>query len=421
MKKTSIFLASMVFLNAQTIHQLFDAVKNLPETKIDNLKVKETKIAKKTVTSSLYPQINLFGNAEHYNSFMSIRPLTPTESAKLTMLNKSIPFSQNIIRVGFDFSMPLFIKSIYDNKEKMSHLINATKYKAKLNLLQREATLVVLLSNYNYLTALKEALLTQKRSIQKTIEAIKVGVEVGRIPEFKLLRLKDAVNQIDINVNQVETNIAKTKSQIYALTKEKLKSPINFEAYEAKAGEYLAVKPIKENIIASKLDVKSKKDEFVPKVMFKINANRGFGWAYNTKDPVALNTASAGIYISWNVFNKKNSSEIEKSKVAYMQNRLELQKTLKDLDAQVQEIDKSLEIIKKSLISAKKSVEIKKELLKSAKVAFKLGTMTVDEYLTYEDDLAKAKANLASLIANKKSLIAQKALIYGNNFKKVFK
>jgi len=47
MKKTSIFLASMVFLNAQTIHQLFDAVKNLPETKIDNLKVKETKIAKR--------------------------------------------------------------------------------------------------------------------------------------------------------------------------------------------------------------------------------------------------------------------------------------------------------------------------------------------------------------------------------------
>jgi hypothetical protein len=47
--------------------------------------------------------------------------------------------------------------------------------------------------------------------------------------------------------------------------------------------------------------------------------------------------------------------------------------------------------------------------------------MTVDEYLKYEDDLAKAKATLANLIASKNSLIAQKALIYGNNFKKVFK
>ena len=66
-------------------------------------------------------------------------------------------------------------------------------------------------------------------------------------------------------------------------------------------------------------------------------------------------------------------------------------------------------------------MKLKKELLKGAKVAFRLNRMSVDEYLQYEDDLAKTKADLASLIANENTLKANKALIYGENLKKVFK
>ena len=47
--------------------------------------------------------------------------------------------------------------------------------------------------------------------------------------------------------------------------------------------------------------------------------------------------------------------------------------------------------------------------------------MSVDDYLKYEDNLAKAKADLANLIANKNMLKANKAFIYGKNLKKVFK
>ncbi|WP_456488472.1 TolC family protein [Caminibacter pacificus] len=420
MKKLSLVLIA-ASLYAADIGTLFDAIKKQPETKIDNLQVKNAKIAKKSVINSLYPTVNLFSSAEHYNSPFSLRPVTPTQSAYLLKTNASIPFSQNIIRVGFDVSMPLFIKTIYDNKEKMSHIINAAKYKAKLNLLQRESMLVIYLSNLNYLYSLKKALLVQKNSIQESIKAIEVGVKVGRIPEFKLLRLKDAVNQIDIKINDIDSKIADTNSKIYTLTKIHLKKPINFQTSSVKKEEFLAVKPIKENIKASLLDIKAKKDDFLPKVFFKISANRGFGWAYNTKDSVALNTASAGIYINWNIFNKKRNSEVQKAKIEYMNSKLTLQKTIKELTSQIEKIDKTLKIVNRSLSLAKKSVKIKEELLKSAKVAFKLGTMTVDEYLNYENDLALAKANVANLKATKNSLIAQKAFIYGNNFKKVFK
>jgi len=420
MKKFAIFLTALT-LNAYNIHTLFDKIKEMPESKIDNLQIKKSKVLKKNIISSLYPQIDIFASAEHYNVPFSIRPLTPTESGVLIKTNAPIPFSKNILRIGFNVYVPLYIKSIYDNKEKMTHLINATKYQAKLNLLQRQSLLVISLSNLNYLYALKQALISQKNSINTTINAIKVGVELGRVPEFKLIRLKDAINQIKININNIDTNINKTKSQIYKLTKIKLKNPINFSAREVKDGEFFSLKPLKENLKASKIDIKAKKDNFYPKIFLKVTGNRGFGWAYNNDESVALNTFIAGIYVNWSIFNKKNSSEIEKSKIEYLKNSLTIQKTIKDLKAQIDEINQNLKIINKSINYQKKSISLKKELLHSAKVAFKLNTMTVDEYLTYEDELTKSKATLANLIATKNSLIAQKAMIFGKNFKKVFK
>ena len=136
---------------------------------------------------------------------------------------------------------------------------------------------------------------------------------------------------------------------------------------------------------------------------------------------MALNYASAGIYVSWDIFNKKNSSEIQKAKINQSKISLEIQKTINKLTSQIKYINNSLKEIKKELLNTKESISIKEELLKGAKVAFKLNRMSVDEYLKYEDDLAKQRANLANLIAFKNSLIAQKALIYGKNLKKVFK
>ena len=48
----------------------------------------------------------------------------------------------------------------------------------------------------------------------------------------------------------------------------------------------------------------------------KINANRAFAKAYNTGDLIAINSASAGININMEL-NRKNSAEIEKSKILY--------------------------------------------------------------------------------------------------------
>ncbi len=155
--------------------------------------------------------------------------------------------------------------------------------------------------------------------------------------------------------------------------------------------------------------------------MLQVKGYRAFANAYNNDEHLALNYASAGIYISWNIFNKKNNAEIEKAKIDKLKNALTIQKTIKDLNANVLKITASLKEIKKSISLAQNSIEIREELLKGAKAAFKLNRMTVDDYLKYEDNLAFAKANLANLIANKNSLIANLAFIYGNNLERIFK
>ena len=419
MKKTLItFLA--ISLNALNINTLFNTLEKQPETKLDNLQIKKTKNTKKSILSSLYPKINIFSSATHYSEDVSLVPLTPTESSILIKTNKSIPFSQNILKVGFNFSMPIFIKSIYENKKKLNFLIKASKYKQKLNLLKREATLVTLISNLNYLLQLKKALIAQKNSISTTLNAIQIGVKNGRIPEFKALRLKDEINQIKIKIYNLNSKIEDIKSQIFSLTKISINQEIKIKTFNIKEGDFFSLNPLKENIIAQQKDIDAKKANYYPKVFFKIDAYRAFAKAYNTNKNIAYNLASAGIYINLE-FDKKLSTEIEKSKLEYKKSILEYEKTKKELIAQITYINHSLKEIKKAISSQLNSIRLKKELLKSAKIAFKMNEMSVDEYLTYENNLLNAKANLYNLIATKNSLIAQKAMIYGKNLKKVFK
>jgi len=420
--KKALILSIALILNAGEITNLFEAIKKTPDTKLDNILIKETKTMKKEVNGNLFPKINIFASYEHFSSPANIKPMPPTVSAQISTQHKGFWFSQNIKKVGFVATMPLFVKEIYDTKNKISYLITANKYKAKLNLLKREALLVTLLSKLNYLYSLKNALKDKQNSISTTYQAIEVGVKSGRIPEFKALRLKDALNQIKIKLTQIDASIANVKSQIYSLTNINLKKPVKFEIVKnISKKEFLALKPLKEKIKADLYDIKAKKDKFLPSFIIKAQGYRAFANAYNNDDNLALNFASIGIYLNWNIFDKSNIAAIEKSKIEKLKDNLTIQKTLKDLNSEVMKIKASLKEVKKAIVLTQNSIAIKEELLKSAKEAFILNTMTVDEYLGYEDDLTAAKANLANLIATKNSLLANLAFIYGNNLERIFK
>jgi len=420
--KKALILSIALILNAGEITNLFEAIKKTPDTKLDNVMIKQTKIMKKEVTGSLFPKVNLFASYEHFSSPADVKPMPPTVAAQIGKDGNGYWWSNNIKKVGFIVTMPLFVKQIYDTKNKISHLISANQYKAKLNLLKREALLVTLVSKLNYLYALKQAIIQKRNSINTTYKAIEVGVKVGRIPAFKALRLKDALNQIKIKITQIDSLIADVQSQIYSLTQIKIQQPVNFEMIKnITKNSYLAIKPLKEKENADYYDIKANKDKFMPNFLLKAQGYRAFASAYNNDENLALNFASIGIYLNWNIFDKSNFAAIEQSKIERLKDNLTIQKTLKDLNAEVMKINKTLKEIKKAIVLTQNSIGIKEELLKGAKEAFKLNTMTVDEYLGYEDALADAKANLANLIATKNTLLANLAFIYGNNLERIFK
>ena len=419
--KKWLFLVAFTYLNATSITYLLDKIEDTPDYKIDRLSIEQMRANKSAIRGSLFPKVSLFGTAEKYNVPTSMKPLLPTDSGKLIQTNSSLPFSKSIYKIGFNITMPIFIKEIYDNKKKVEHLLRASVFQAKINLIKKQAMLVTYVSNLNYLYSLKSAIIKQKSSIKKSYNAIKVGVDVGRIPEFKLLRLKDAITQINLKISQINRNIIDIKSSIYKVTKVNLKSSIRVNSNRVPKGDFYALKPLKESLKANEYELKSKQDAFLPKVNLKVVGSRSFGEAYNTNDNITTNMASAGLYVNWDILNKKANGDIQKAKVSRLKSQLEIEKTKKDLSADIKKINQTINEIYKEIHYIKSSIKIKKELLNGAKVAFRVDRMSVDEYLQYEDDLAKTRADLANLYALKNSYKAQKGLIYGINLKRIFK
>jgi outer membrane protein TolC len=422
MKKLLLIPLVEIGLHATTLSQLFDAIKKAPESRINDVMTKNMKVNKEAVKSSLFPKISINASIEHYNRDMSLVPLTPTESKIEQMHKNSLPFGQNIAKIGVGLSMPIFVKEIYENHKKMSYLLNAMKEKSKIDLLKRDALLIGLLSNFTYLEDLKKALKAKQFSIKETIKSIQKGVKAGAIPEFNLIRLQDALTQIDIKIGDIETKINSIKSEIYKLTNIVVDYPINFTFTKYQKDNFISLKPIKSTIEADEKSIDAKKSaRWYPKLFLKANVIKGYIKSYNTDNIDERNIANIGLYLRWNVFDKVANKDIQKAKIALIKDKLNLIKTEKDLIAQANKLTYDLVLIQKKLTSAKKSLKFKQELLKSAKVAFRNQSMTVDEYLTYETDLANIKATISSLNAKKKETIANLTFIYGNNFKLVFK
>jgi len=422
MKKLLLIPVVGIGLQATTLSQLFDAVKNAPESQINNVVMKNMKINKEMVKSSLFPKITLNASIEHYNRNMSLVPLTPTESAKESKVGNSLPFGQNIGKIGVGLSMPIFVKEIYENQKKMSDLLEAVKLKSKIDLLKRDALLIGLLSNFNYLEHLKTALKEKNFSIKQTIKSIQVGVNAGAIPEFNLIRLQDALTQIDIKIGDIETKINSIKSELYKLTNIVIDYPMKISFSNYQKDDFMALKPIEWSIKADEKNLDAKKSaRWYPKVFLKANITKGYVKSYNTNDIDERNIADVGLYLQWNIFDKVANKDVQKAKITLIKDKLNLTKNEKDLTAEANKLTYNLVLIKKEITSAKKSIKLKKELLASAKIAFSNQAMNVDEYLGYETDLVNSKATLAGLNAQLSETVANLAFIYGNDFNSIFK
>ncbi len=423
LKKVVILSILPLILNAYTVSDLFSALKRHSQTKVDEILIQKAKIGSSLALSQLYPTIGVFTSLDSYNSPTNLRPVAPSESAKM-LKNRTIPqpFSYNIARVGVTINMPLFVKSIYTMADKAKAMQKSAEAKREIDIIKNEALIVGSLANLEYLKELKKSLNQKEKSLLETEKTLQIKVNSGRSPASALYKIDDGLNQINIAKNSIELQKTKIFSLIESLTGIKLEKEITIEKRgEIEESDFGILKPLKEKLKASKLEIKAQREKLSPALFAHGSYNYSIANSYNNHKKVDEKYGNVGVVLKIPIINKAQEESIEKAKIELMSDKMELAKLRDELKAKVSMLKKSLTLLDNSIKLLKKSIQNRKELLDIAKVNYKIGRLSTEEYLRYEDEVVSAKAKLYQAEANKWQVLMQLATIYANDIEKIVK
>jgi len=425
MKKT-LFLALGIplLLQAHTIPELFNALKNHSQTRSDKMVVKKAEIYKDLANSKLYPKINLFAKYDHYTTPTGIIPVPPNELQPM-LGNPTIaqPFSQNITREGIAFSMPVFMKSIFSSADYAKAMQKSAKAKKHINLLENEALIVGSNANFIYLEALQKSLNIRKKSLLETKKTLRIKVDNGRTPASALYNINDGLNQISIAKNDINLQKKKLISVVYSLTGIKLKKPVDMDVNDAVENSKVlaSLEPLRAKIIADKLNVKVEKEKLYPALFAQGSYAFSQGPSYNNNKNVDETYGNIGVVLNIPLLQMDNYSEISLAKVEVQSSEVELEKMSDELHAKAQMLEESLPLLDNSVKLYKQSINDKKQLLEIAKLNYKNGRLSTEEYLRYEDSVVSAEAKLYKSKAEVIQTKMQLAVIYANNIEEMVK
>ena len=416
-QKPLLLIAMISQLNATDITTLLSAIDKQPQTLLDDVAVKEADLQKRAVDDKLMPKLDGFLGYERYSHPSSLRPVLPSE---MKNPNATLPFSKGIARAGANLSWPLFVKSLYTLKKKASLMHLAAKDMKKISLLQREASVIGMVAQLNYLYDLKRALRAKKRSILETKKRLTLMVKSGRVAENQLYILNAKVNDLDIQVLSLETSINALQAKLENLTNIQVRSKVSLrQVHQVNEGEIFALKPLNKKLEASKLDLKAAKESYYPSLALKGSYTYSDADAYNNDKDIDSGLAKGGIYLNIPLFDSSKQTNFDRAKLGYMKNRLKIEDSKRDLLIQAKELKREIAILKKSLKLSKKNIANQKRLLHIAKVSLENRVITQEEYLRYEDALAEARANLSQKKAQIWQETAKLAVIYGDDLKEI--
>ena len=408
---------------AQNITHLYRALKKHPAYKIDIMQEQLASLGVESVEDKFYPVIGIFANTSLYNSPTNLRPMSPMESGKLLKSKEPIPFAKDISRYGVTISMPIYVKELFALIKKAKALSLSARAKKRLSLLQNEAFLTGLNANWLYLVSLKKALRARKASIMQSYKRIKTAVKSGKMPGIADTQMQEAINILDIAINNIELKESDIASKIEALCGVRLSYPVNMKKVRrVKSGEFFALRPLEFSLLSKEADIEASKDKLYPKVAISANWSQNYG-----KDDDFLGKSVHRDYggitlgIKMPLFDKSLYTDIEKAKVKRNKEAISLQKRAIELRANAKALKRAIRLLSKNIHLSKKSVKAQKKLLNYAKVALKSGRITREEYLRYESALLEAQSKVYEFRAKYWQNIAQLAVIYGNDLEEIIR
>jgi len=422
MKKIVLTLAVPLVMYAHTLPELFSALKAHSQTQSDEMAVKKSAVQKDLVYAKLYPKVNLFASYDNYSTPTGILPVPPDTLVGLVKdpTNPTQPFSYNIYRAGANFSMPLFVKSIYTTAKKAEALQKSAKAKKHINLLKNEALLVGANANFIYLDSLLKALHVKEKSLQETKKTTQIKVDSGRAPASALYKINDTLNQVLIAKNNIALQQKKLISSIQTLTGVVLDAPVAMQQQSSfTKGDMESLKPLEEKVRAERLNIKLEKEKLYPALYAHGSYAFSTAKAYNNGHDANERYGNVGVVLNIPLLAMDNYAGIKLSKIKLHASEIALEKLSDELSSQAKMLEDSLPLLENSLKLYQQSVINKKKLLAIAKVSYNSGRLSTEEYLRYEDDVVSEEANLYKTEATKWQTIMQLAVIYANDIEEM--
>ncbi|RLB90858.1 MAG: hypothetical protein DRH26_08935 [Deltaproteobacteria bacterium] len=406
--------------SATTITDLLDAVAKQPAVAVTELEIQESALNKQAVTDSLYPKFSLFGRGEMYNSPTNLRPMSPTEVN--IAAGESIPFSRNILRYGLAVQMPVYTGKIYALRDKLDVLTQKAKVENRINLVTRQAGVVAINSSFQYLTNLDKAVSARIKSLERTRDDLRLKVKNGRSSEAELMKINNLLIELSQQENDLQSMVLDVQQNLNKLTDVKIFLPVSMEMDTPfENSTFIGVQKDELQVTAAQKQMAVAKAAYYPVVSLYGTLSGNDGEAYNTGDAIHRDYHSAGLVVSFPLFDKTLKTQKSIAGVQLAKARNQLDNTKIEVNAVFENLQQKLPIVERSLELAKQSVKNNEQLLKIAKVSFDLGRTTTEDYLDYESRVLAAQATLHNAMNAKWQIIAQLAILYGTDLRGIIK
>ena len=406
----SLLLASPV--QAITIQELLEATARQPGVAASELAAKEGSLREQAATAALFPRINAFGKAEFYNAPTYLRPMPPTEVN--VQAGESIPFSWNLMRYGLTLDMPLFVKSLYDLRQKAARLAEKASLAHVLELSSRKAAVVADNSGLAYLLGLDKAIDARLASLAKTREDMALKVQVGRMAEVELLKVENSINDLTAQKNELAARILDTRRDLETLTGLEISepAPMNLTG-ELVPAPYLGEKIAEKETAAAREELLRSKSVRYPGLYLSGSMTGNNGTAYNTDEDFYRDYGFVGLTLQMPLFDYGLSVEQSIAQSRLHKAEKELEAIRIALAAQEKNLKGKLPVVEESRTIAAKTLANSEQILAVARLALEQGRTTTEEYLRQEALVLAARAALYQAENDKWRIITQLAVLYG--------
>jgi outer membrane protein TolC len=397
---------------AMDIASLLAAAREQPDIQEKELAVAEADLRVTEAYAALFPKLSLYGRYEDYSSPTNMRPFFPTEGTAAR--GDSLEFSRTIARYGGTAQMPLYVKSLYTVADQVKLLKDKAVTAKQIDLVRKEATVVVLNSLFTSLVRSDAALTAREASLQDTLDMTERKVALGRAAEAERLKIQKALSDLAQQHNDVRVKILDVQRDLRKLTGLALDAPAPMQkTVDVHPGPFLALRVLETDLAAAQKDVQRAREQFYPTLSLEGGLSLNEGTAYNTGGHVERSYNFVALVLRIPLFDKSlfSANDIAAVKVQRAEQTLEQNK--RELSALAQNLQDKGPVLARATAVAQEIVETQTRLLQIARVAYRNERLTTEEYLRYEADVLQADAGLYQAQNDQWQVLAQQAVLYG--------